>query len=1165
MFSTSFGSSGSEAGQVSLASNGGVAVNETTHDVYVADTGNHRVDEFTSAGAFVRAWGWGVADGLPGFETCTLTCQAGSEGAEPGEFTAPTFVAVDNSGGESEGDVYVGDTGTNLVQKFTATGELVGSWATGGQLTGIEALSGIAVDPSGNLFASSPTWARLTSTVYEFSQDGTFEREIELEIYTGLHLLPEGMAVDGEDNLYVIYPNLFHGYPPVVYKFSPAGLPDGEVNGGNSTSGTPTGLAVDPSTNDIYLDEEEGGSITRYPYPCVPGGSNHGPEPCASSETFGSGHLSGAAGLAVDSSLGVVYAADTGDGRIDVFGPAPLVAPSIDSTSVVKVTSSSAELRARVNPNYYDTHAHFEYVADAAYQASGFSTATSVPISEVDLGAAGVDQSMSAVLPALQSGAIYHYRVVAGNGNGTVQVGRAYTFTTQPAAAASALPDGRAYELVSPADKGSGSLPGRADLQEEPVLQQAVQASANGERLGYFSLLPFSGAQAGSTTAYLAARGAGGWSSQDLIPSQATVQDAFLVRPRVAGYSEDLSKAVFEDGGHDGNGGHGQDSPPLVNGEPADNSNLFLRDNIGASYQLMDVTSPGVTPGAAGFEGASADYSHVVFVSAAQLTPEAIENKYNLYQWFGGAVSLVGQVPVPPATQCGSGGPPCIAAPQDASLGSGNTRRGGFLNSVSSDGSKIFFEDYEASEGSPHELFMRVDGARTVEVSASQKTNGSGPGGTDGNGRRNSTYWTAGTDGSEVFFTSCEQLTNDSTANSTGVGNDCENQEPGEFGTTPTGNDLYQYDTTSGALTDLTVDHSAGDPRGADVQGVLGTNDDGSYIYFVANGVLADGASPGDCRDGANIGEAPSGQCNLYLSHDGSTTFIARLDDATDRSDWDGESTARVTPDGTHLAFESAASLTGYDTTDALTGTPDSEVYEYDANTSRLVCASCNPSGAQPIGASTLDPVWGTTLADVGGASIEYLSRELSEDGSRVFFDSGDALVPGDVNGKLDVYEYEGGRPYLISSGTSNDESFFLDASASGDDVFFETRSQLVPQDTDEQFDIYDARVGGGFPNPPAPAPACVGESCKAAPVGGPAGQAPGSAGVSGVGNIMPSPAAVVVKSKSLTRAQRLAAALRVCRREPRRRQAACVARARRLYGPVRAGKATRRSGRGAK
>ena len=119
VFSLSFGSTGAGAGQVSLAGNSGVAVNATTHDVYVADAGNNRVDQFSSAGVFIRAWGWGVADGLPALESCSLTCQQGTAGTGAGQLSAPTFIAVDNSGSPSAGDVYVGDAGSNTVSKFS--------------------------------------------------------------------------------------------------------------------------------------------------------------------------------------------------------------------------------------------------------------------------------------------------------------------------------------------------------------------------------------------------------------------------------------------------------------------------------------------------------------------------------------------------------------------------------------------------------------------------------------------------------------------------------------------------------------------------------------------------------------------------------------------------------------------------------------------------------------------------------------------------------------------------------------------------------------------------------------------------------------------------------------------------------------------------------------
>ena len=180
--------------------------------------------------------------------------------------------------------------------------------------------------------------------------------------------------------------------------------------------------------------------------------------------------------------------------------------------------------------------------------------------------------------------------------------------------------------------------------------------------------------------------------------------------------------------------------------------------------------------------------------------------------------------------------------------------------------------------------------------------------------------------------------------------------------------------------------------------------------------------------------------------------------------------------------------------------------------------------------------------------SFPYRPRSLSADGSRVFFTSLDAVTPGDVNGTQDVYEYEGGQPHLISSGTSDSDSAFVDASASGDDVFIETTSQLVAQDADGKLDAYDARVGGGLPFTPA-VPSCAGDACKAPPAGGGADQALGSASFSGPGDpALVSPA--VVKPKALTRAQKLAKALKACKRRPKRQRASCGARARKLYGP---------------
>jgi hypothetical protein len=149
-----------------------------------------------------------------------------------------------------------------------------------------------------------------------------------------------------------------------------------------------------------------------------------------------------------------------------------------------------------------------------------------------------------------------------------------------------------------------------------------------------------------------------------------------------------------------------------------------------------------------------------------------------------------------------------------------------------------------------------------------------------------------------------------------------------------------------------------------------------------------------------------------------------------------------------------------------------------------------------------------------------YASRELSADGKRLFFNSTDALVARDTNGRADVYQWEapgegrcttaspsysprnGGCVALISSGLSGRDSEFVDASPSGDDAFFATLSNLVAADYD-LIDIYDARVGGGFP-PPPPAPLeCEGEACQTPPPA-PAPPAPASSGYPASDNVSP-------------------------------------------------------------
>jgi hypothetical protein len=372
------------------------------------------------------------------------------------------------------------------------------------------------------------------------------------------------------------------------------------------------------------------------------------------------------------------------------------------------------------------------------------------------------------------------------------------------------------------------------------------------------------------------------------------------------------------------------------------------------------------------------------------------------------------------------------------------------------------------------ELYLRENDSTTTNVSASQRTV------SDPNGPERNIFWTASSDGSRVFFTSPSELTDDA---NTGV-----EELPGPvFEPTDLGNDLYEYDVGAERLTDLSVDESSEDAStGADVLGVIGTSTDGSYVYFVAKGALVSGAA--------------SGKANLYMSHEGVITFIASLDPAADSQDWTKEVvgfSARISPDGKTLAFTSVEPLTDYDNTDAHTGERDSEVFVYRADATELTCASCNPSGSRPIGPSSIVskgvPLWATSLN-------RTLTRNVSDNGSRIFFNSQDALAPRDTNDKQDVYVYEDERPYLLSSGLADQEAYFGDASASGDDVFIGTRAQLLESDGDEFGDLYDVRVSGGRQED-RKASECLGDSCRSDLAGTLPEPTIGSSGFEGEGN----------------------------------------------------------------
>lgn len=297
---------------------------------------------------------------------------------------------------------------------------------------------------------------------------------------------------------------------------------------------------------------------------------------------------------------------------------------------------------------------------------------------------------------------------------------------------------------------------------------------------------------------------------------------------------------------------------------------------------------------------------------------------------------------------------------------------------------------------------------------------------------------------------------------------------------------LYRQ-AVGGATVDLTP--------GGEVEGVLGISADGGVAYYLSASGLMRWAN-------------------------GTTTPVAAAADASNYPPATG--TAYLSADGNRLAFLSDQSLTGFD------NDGHSEVFLYTASTGTLACVSCNPTGERARGPATLP----AARANGSGpaAPRPYKPRALLADGSRLYFETVDSLAPGDSNGDTDVYQWEAqgvgsctrpaGCVNLISSGRSEEGASFLDASADGSDVFFVTDGSLVPADPGS-LDVYDARVGGGFPVAPAPL-ACIADACQPIP-SEPEDPTPGTSNARAQGNPPVKSAKAAKKQKKAKKQRRKA------------------------------------------
>jgi hypothetical protein len=735
--------------------------------------------------------------------------------------------------------------------------------------------------------------------------------------------------------------------------------------------------------------------------------------------------------------------------------------PGIHDESVLDVTATAATLRATIDPHGTLTRYRFHYDHASGHDAVAPSlVGTSVGSGHGDVEVAERRQGLSAATT-------YHYRVETtailearpGASHVLQFYGPEKTFTTEPAGAVRP-PEVRQWEMVSPR--------GRHGTSVVPIGQSAViQAAADGNGFTYAASSPGEARapRDNGPVQVLARRGSGRWRAHDIAVSYSPPpRSPVPAKGTYELFSSDLTRVLVQ---------------PLSVFAPSRSARVS-RHAVGEACERTLLCAARVV-------GATPDLRYVLLRSTPALTRAHVRE--GLYQRYAGKTVLVSVLPGAERRRAVEG-----------SLGAGEAP-GNVRHAISDDGTRVVWSS--ESSGVRH-LYLR-DTARHATIQLDTVKGGPGTGAVAAR------YQTASSGGSRVFFLDAQRLTEDS------GGSDFEE-----------GGDLYECRVIkvarrlSCALTDLTP-LSFG--QRANVEGVLGASEDGSYVYFVANNLLAPGGVRGACQGHF---ARPNSVCNLYVRHDGLTTLIAVLVHK-DLPAWSVNPAGlpeRVSPNGHWLAFMSQQQLTGYDNRDASSGKPDEEVYLYDAERRKLVCASCNPTGGRPRGVEygQLSAGGGLPFGDGGrevwpqaqwlAANVPtwtsngaeqalYQPRYLSDSG-RLFFSSHDSLLPQDSNGGWDVYQYEppgvggctasspayqpssGGCLALISSGASSDESAFLDASATGQDVFFLTAARPSPRPAEPALAVHDAHECAAIAHcgpdstPSVPQPCRSGATCLA-------------------------------------------------------------------------------------
>jgi hypothetical protein len=312
-------------------------------------------------------------------------------------------------------------------------------------------------------------------------------------------------------------------------------------------------------------------------------------------------------------------------------------------------------------------------------------------------------------------------------------------------------------------------------------------------------------------------------------------------------------------------------------------------------------------------------------------------------------------------------------------------------------------------------------------------------------------------DGSAAYFLTSEQLADDD-----------ENAHHDAY--------RWQEDGSYDCLTCVVSDAEL--PTGQSFSQVL-VSDDFSHIYF---------RSPKQLIPGLGV----PGVLNMYVIADGELRFVA----TTGADELHSSASVQLSADGNLLAFVSAQQLTSDRRVSACKGFelhPCQELYVYDDRTESIECISCLRGGV--------------TSKDMKSESpVETVNFRMSRDGSTVAFVTAESLVPQDANGTSDVYQWRNGTVGLITDGETEYPVGFaaprpIAIDSDGSDLIFQVDDPgLTGYEQDGVDNLYDARIGGGFPRPSAPVH-CDGDSCQGPLQEPPQQSPPSSSSFRGSGN----------------------------------------------------------------